>query len=186
MTSLCNAYRFASYIRDESTGVCLLTSQNTRSVPVTPRQREEERRPGSSPSWGARGPLLGEAQSELAERNRCLRNTLIKSDILVSSLAAPTDPEDPKREFPEPSRVPRAPGGACPREADGRTASGRPKFPSATKICCSCPVYTNNLLSGAWTCPSATFYHLTEGGLHGVKRSPRALASTKQPRSVGT
>lgn len=75
-------------------------------------------------------------------------------------------------------------GGVCPGEADRLTVPSRAKFPSGTKICCSCPVYTNNLLSGARTCPSATFYHLTEESIHSVKHSPQALAITKQPDSV--
>ena len=123
--------------------------------------------------------------TELVDGNQCLRDTLIKPDILISLFAAPKDSKDPNNEFPGSSRMPCTPVRACPGEADGLTVSGRAKCPSGTKICCCCPVYTNNLLSGAWTCPSAASYHLTEEGIRSVKYSPQALAITKQPDSVG-
>lgn len=189
MMSLCNAHHLLSYVyvSDEIASVCLLTLQNTCSGTSYPSA--DRKAHWKLPTmWGARGDLSElswvKPQSELVDRNRCLRNTLIKSDILISLFAVPKDSEDSKNEFPETSWMPCTSGGVCPGKADRLTVPSRAKFPSGTKICCSCPVYTNNLLSGARTCPSATFYHLTEEGIHSVKYSLQALAITKQPDSV--
>lgn len=186
MTSLCNAYPFISRVRERTARVCLLSLQNPCSGTSYPWAEGRGKAPWKLPTvWGARGEVSELSWVKARQSWWIEIGTLIKSDILISLFVALKDSEDPKTKFPESSRIPCTSGGACPGKADGLTVSGRPKFPSGTKICCSCPVYTNNLLSGARTCPSAPFYHLTDEGIRGVKYSPHVLAITKQPHSVG-
>lgn len=81
----------------------------------------------------------GEQDGNAVDGNQRFTKTPIKRDVLISWVAGPKGSEDPKSK--------RSAASGC--FAGGLTVSGNVKSPSGSKTCCSCPVYTNNLLSGA-------------------------------------